>query len=66
MSLIEKEENGGLSPEVLAKRIGKIIECRRPKLRYVIANTEQWLSVVLKKIVPGNWFVDILRSYYKS
>lgn len=66
MALIEKEENGGLSPELLAKRIGKIIEKKQPKLRYVVANSEQWLSVVLKKIVPGNWFVDILRNYYKS
>ena len=66
MSLIEKEENGGLSPEILAKRIGKIVNSKHPRLRYVVANTEQWLSVVLKRIVPGNWFVDILRNYYKS
>lgn len=66
MSLIEKEENGGLSPEILAKRIGKIVDSKHPRLRYVVANTEQWLSVVLKRIVPGNWFVDILRNYYKS
>ena len=65
LSLIEKEENGGLKPEKLAKKIEKIIECRRPRLRYVVANLEQKFSVLLKKILPGNWFVGILRDYYK-
>lgn len=65
LNLIEKEENGGLKPEVLARRIAKIVECRHPKLRYVVANLEQWFSVVVKRILPGNWFVGILRNYYK-
>jgi len=65
LSLIEKEENGGLEPVVLAKKIEKIIEARRPRLRYVVANLEQKLSVLLKKIIPGNWFVGVLRGYYK-
>ncbi len=63
--LIEKEENGGLKPEILAKKIEKIIESKRPHLRYVVANLEQKLSVLLKRILPGNWMVGILRNYYK-
>lgn len=66
LNLIEKEENGGLKPDVLARKIVKIVECKRPRLRYVVANLEQWLSVVLKRILPGNWFVDILVGYYKT
>ena len=66
MSLIEKEENGGLKPEVLAKRIEGIVEAKRPRLRYVVANLEQKLSVLLKRVLPGNMFVNILRGYYKS
>lgn len=66
LELIEKEENGGLKPEKMAQRIEQIVNCRRPRLRYVVANLEQWASVVLKRIIPGNWFVDILRDYYKS
>ena len=65
LSLIEKEENGGLKPEILAKKIEKIIESRKPRLRYVVANLEQKLSVLLKRILPGNWMVGILRNYYK-
>ena len=65
LKIIEAEENGGLKPEVLAKKICKIAECKKPKLRYVVANTEQKLSVILKHILPGNMFVNILRDYYK-
>jgi short-subunit dehydrogenase len=66
LGLIEKEENGGLTPDVLARKIEKIVDARNPHLRYVVANFEQWLSVVLKRIIPGNWFVDILVDYYKT
>ncbi|MBQ9547438.1 MAG: SDR family oxidoreductase [Bacteroidales bacterium] len=66
LQLIEKEENGGLRPEKMAQRLVKIAECRHPRLRYVVANLEQWTSVALKRIVSGNCFVNILRDYYKS
>ena len=66
LSIIEKEENGGLKPEKLAQTILHIVECRRPRLRYVVANLEQRLSVLLKHLLPGNCFVNILRDYYKS
>ncbi len=66
LGLIEKEENGGLTPDVLARKIEKIVNAKHPKLRYVVANFEQWLSVALKRIIPGNWFVDILVDYYKT
>ena len=66
LGLIEKEENGGLSPDVLARKIEKIVDARHPRLRYVVANFEQWLSVVLKRFIPGNWFVNILVYYYKT
>ena len=66
LQLIEKEEKGGLRPEKMAQRVVHIVECRKPRLRYVVANLEQKLSVAIKRIVPGNMFVDILRGYYKS
>lgn len=66
LSLIEKEENGGLKPEVLARRIAKLVEKKRPPLRNVVANLEQWLSVVIKRVLTGNQMVGVLRSYYKS
>ena len=66
LEIIENEENGGLKPEILAQTIAKIVDCRKPRLRYVVANFEQKLSVAVKRILPGNTFVNILRDYYKS
>lgn len=62
----EKEEIGGLKPEYMAKKVERIVDARRPKMRYCVANLEQRLSVVLKRLIPGNWNVAILRSYYGS
>ena len=66
LAIIEKEENGGLRPEALARRVARLAESARPPLRNVVANAEQWLSVVVKRLLPGNWMVAILRGHYKS
>ena len=66
LAIIEKEENGGLQPEVLARRIVKLVEMKKPPLRNVVANLEQWLSTVIKHILSGNQMVGILRDYYKA
>ena len=66
LAIIEKEENGGLKPEILARRIAKMVEQKNPPLRKVVANLEQKLSVVIKRILTGNQMVGILRGYYKS
>lgn len=65
MSIIEKEELSGLKPIVLAKKIDRIINKKRPKFRYSVANPEQKLSLFAKKILPARWFQAILRMYYK-
>ena len=62
----EKEEIGGLKPDFMAKKVEQIVDARRPRLRYCVANLEQRLSVLLKRVIPGNWNVAILRSYYGS
>jgi short-subunit dehydrogenase len=64
LSIIENDEAKGWAPEILAKKIVKIIESKNPKHRYVIASMEQKLAVVLKKILPGKIFSKILESHY--
>lgn len=66
LAKFEGEERNGLKADYLAKKVAKIANTKRPALRYCIANFEQRLSVVIKRLIPGNWNVDILRSYYKS
>ena len=65
LASIEHDETSGLKPEYLAKRVSRIVSCRRPRYNYVIASFEQRLSVVLKRILPPRWFASILASYYK-
>jgi NAD(P)-dependent dehydrogenase (short-subunit alcohol dehydrogenase family) len=64
LAIIEKDENGGWLPEVLARKIVKIVESKNPCQRYVIASAEQKLAVVLKRILPSAWFMKILAPHY--
>ncbi|MEA4841361.1 MAG: SDR family oxidoreductase [Bacteroidales bacterium] len=60
----EKDENGGGDPSVMARQIAKIVDCKHPKNRYVVASFEQKLSIFLKKILPIGVFSNMLGSYY--
>ena len=62
---VEHDENGGLKPVVLARKISQIIQKKNPKNGYVVASFEQKLSVLLKRILPAKWFARILGSYYR-
>ena len=65
LAQIEKDENGGWLPEVLAEKLVKIVESKHPKNRYVIATFEQKMSIVLKKLLPTGMFSNILGFYYQ-
>ena len=65
MQSIEHDENSGLQPQRLARRISKIVRKRHPRNRYIIATLVQKASVVLKAILPAKWYDSILASYYK-
>lgn len=64
LSIIEKDEMKGWAPEILAKKMVKIVECSKPKQRYIIASLEQKLAVILKSILPGVFFRKILENHY--
>ncbi len=61
---IEKDEANGWEPVVLAKKILKIVESKKPRQRYIIASLEQKLAVVFKYILPGRLNRTILESHY--
>ena len=65
MQSIEHDENSGLQPDRLARRIVRIVRKRHPRNRYIIATLVQKASVVLKAILPAKWFDKILGSYYE-
>ncbi len=64
LAIIENNEAKGWAPEILAKKMVKIVECKNPKQRYIIASFEQKLAVVLKYILPGKIFGKILEGHY--
>ncbi len=64
LAKIEKDESKGWDPEVLAKKIAKIVDCKNPHQKYIIASFEQKLSVILKNILPGSLFSKIIEDYY--
>lgn len=61
---IEYDESHGDEPENLAKLIGKIVESKKPRLRYKAGQFEQKLSVYVKRILPGRLFEKVIYSYY--
>ncbi len=65
LAQIEKDEAKGWQPVILAKKIVKIVECKNPHQRYLIASFEQKLAVVLKYVLPGKLFRMILADHYK-
>lgn len=65
LASMEKDETNGWDPAVLAKKLVKIAECKKPAARYKIGAFEQKLSVSVKRIVSDSTFAGILASYYK-
>ena len=65
LAIIEKDEGNGWEPQVLAKKLVKIVEYKNPRHRYIIASFEQKLAVALKYILPGKLFRMILEDHYK-
>jgi len=64
LSIIEKDELGGLPPDFLAQKICNIIAKKNPCHRYIISTLEQKFAVFLKCILPDAWFFKILASHY--
>jgi short-subunit dehydrogenase len=64
LGIIETDESKGWDPQILAKKLVRIVECKNPSHRYIIASLEQKLAVVLKYILPGKLFSKILSDHY--
>jgi short-subunit dehydrogenase len=65
LEIIEKDEAHGWEPVILARKVVKIVECKNPRYKYIIASFDQKLAVVLKYILPGKIFAWILEDHYK-
>lgn len=61
---IEYDETHGSEPEKLAQVVAKIVDAKKPKMRYKIGKFDQKLSVFAKRILPGRVFESVIFSYY--
>lgn len=52
-------------PDELAQVVEKVINARRPKATYIVAQGVQRLSIVLKKVLPGRMFERMVRKHYE-
>lgn len=64
LASIEKDEANGLEPIVLARKLVKIVECKNPRQRYVIATFLPKLAISLKHILPGKLYSRLLGIFY--
>jgi len=60
----EKDEINGWDPEIMARKLLKVVESNHPCNRYIVASFEQKLAIMLKRILPISIFSSILGSHY--
>lgn len=65
MALIEKDENGGSDPMVLARTVEKIIRKKNPHFRHIVGRFDQRLMARLKPFLPHSLAAWILADHYK-
>lgn len=61
-SIDQDVDNGG-NPIQVAKKVHEIIETKNPKIHYKVGTFIQKFSIVLKRILPDNWYEKLLLSY---
>ncbi len=64
LSVVEKDERGGASPEAIGRLVGRILSARSPRVRYTVGPVFQRVAVRLKSILPPKLFGWALRQYY--
>jgi NAD(P)-dependent dehydrogenase (short-subunit alcohol dehydrogenase family) len=65
VAVIEKDEQGGSDPKVLAATLAKIVSKRKPRFHYVVGRFDQRLITALKPFLPHSLTAWILTDHYK-
>lgn len=65
LAVIERDERGAATPEPVARLVCRVLEARRPRLRYTVGPTMQRIAVQLKKVLPSRAFESILADTYR-
>lgn len=65
LAIVEKDENGGSDPMLIAKKVDKIINTSKPAFHYLVGRLDQRFAVYLKRVIPEKWFFSIIAGTYK-
>lgn len=61
---IESDERGGSRPELLARKVAKIVRARRPRMRYPVGNPAECALVRARHLLGDRVFLAIIAKYY--
>ena len=65
-AVIHHDESNGSDPDVLGRKVARLIARKRIPGRKCIASMDQHLAVLLHTLLPMRLNGDILRSYYRN
>ena len=65
LSVVEKDERAGASPDAIGRLVARILSVRSPRLRYAVGPAFQRFALRLKNVLPSKLFGWGLRWYYR-
>ena len=65
MAIVEADERSGVSPDTIARLVGRIIDRPSPRLRDRVGTFLQTLAPALKRVLPGWLFEWCFMTYYR-
>ncbi len=64
ISVVERDERGGASPEAVARLVERILARRSPRVRYTVGPVAEKLAAGSRRLLPSKWFERLLLLYY--
>ena len=65
LGVMEEDETNGPTPERIAYLLERIINTSSPRLRYSVGPLYEKLAILLKKVLPSQYFEWAFMKYYK-
>lgn len=65
LETMDAHVNDGSDPKKMAEAVYKILQKRKLKVHYKVGDSLQKLSTILKRILPGIIYENMLRKHYK-
>ena len=63
LALIDEDVDAGGNPLLVAKKVVKIMNAKKPKVHYRVGSFLQRFSIVLKRILPDTWYERLILNH---